>query len=52
MFSPKLRGKWQWRLLIRRAFKKFKNQERYLFTTTKFYLVTQSFQGAFLGKPE
>ncbi len=32
-FSPKPRGKWQWRHLIRGAIWRLKNLERYLFTT-------------------
>ncbi len=34
MFSSKPRGKWQWWHLIRGAFCKFWNQERFLFITT------------------
>ncbi len=33
MYSPKSRGKWQWRHLIRGTFWKFENQKRFLFIT-------------------
>ncbi len=42
MFSPKPSGKWRWRHLVREAFWKFKNHERFLLTTgTHFWILSR-----------